>query len=137
MGKKLEDYLDTDPAQLMALIAFKVDDMSDDKLPAITAHLKQLNDSVATNARNITKNDRRLCKSEARAELEDRYGRFSIYYHLLLNGCGPCCKIHRPSGELTKSKISALALFVSIIPLGELADRAFFFLSKTYFGEGY
>jgi hypothetical protein len=74
MGKKLEDYLGTDPAQLMALIAFKVDDMSDDKLPAITAHLKQLNDSVATNARNITKNDRRLCKSEARAELEDRYG---------------------------------------------------------------
>jgi hypothetical protein len=67
MGKRLEDYLDIDLKRLTALIAFKVDDMSDDKLPTITAHLKQLNDSV-------TKNDRRLCKIEARAELEDRYG---------------------------------------------------------------
>ena len=74
MAKKLEDYLGKDPDQLMALIAFKVDDMSDDKLPAITSHLKELNNSVKKNADNIKNNDRRLLKAEARAELEDRYG---------------------------------------------------------------
>lgn len=70
-AKKIEDYLSEDQYKLIALIAFKVDDICDVKFPEINQHLKQLNNRV-------DKNDRRLYKMEARAEVEERYGLVKI-----------------------------------------------------------
>jgi len=65
--RKIEDYLEKDPQYLTALIALKVDGISEEKLPAITTHLEKLNNKVS-------KNHERISKLEIIAEVEDKYG---------------------------------------------------------------